>query len=665
MRAARRKGAQTFPLLSPPCMHAAELRGHWLPNPPQLLYVLTPPPHPFCPFLTPLHSHPPNPGQKKTPIMSGFEVAGIVLGSIPLLISALEHYDSGLSTIQRWRKHHRELQSLVRNLQTEEVKLQNICEKLLVGAVPASEIEAMIDEPRGALWRRETVQAKIQARLWKSYPVFQDTVISILEAIEEIRIDIEPLEDGHVSVLRRGAFTLRHSRHATLLLDIRCGVTNLENLTDRNMELEPERRVRSQAKLFPILRDLSSSFYRALRASFACACTHHVGLGLETRVVTHIAPMDNRAEISKDFAFQLTISYQSITSNNGANRTAGLSWQEIVIKSIPTSPPPLAIMPPRPASVTEDNRKKKKKKIVSFGPSPSTISMSSTGTGTGTATLARPAQQSLELHNLVPALTAGIAGSVTFSGVGVALDLCAKLCQPRQQAPTNDPYGTLIDQLAESARKYSIYPYPAAVDNSHSWSVVSLREILEHKTRFPPLSYQARLQLAVVISSSVLQLYGTPWLPSIITSRHIFFLRKNIPPHPDMYRRPLLLRHLPEAQDQPPLLDPTSTIAKARNLTLLSLGCVLVEVILGRTLDSAGCLPGREGAGVDLMSDFVAAQSLMGEVRLKSSNYGTAVARCIDGDLHKRDCGLEDGDLCHQVYSGVVALLEKDLENLW
>ena len=57
------------------------------------------------------------------------------------------------------------------------------------------------------------------------------------------------------------------------------------------------------------------------------------------------------------------------------------------------------------------------------------------------------------------------------------------------------------------------------------------------------------------------------------------------------------------------------------------------------------------------------AQSLMEEVRMKSSNYGTAVARCVDGRLHKPGCGLEDGDLCQDVYSGVVALLEKDLEN--
>ena len=29
--------------------------------------------------------------------MSGFEIAGVVLGSIPLVVSALEHYTEGVS----------------------------------------------------------------------------------------------------------------------------------------------------------------------------------------------------------------------------------------------------------------------------------------------------------------------------------------------------------------------------------------------------------------------------------------------------------------------------------------------------------------------------------------------------------------------------------------
>lgn len=65
--------------------------------------------------------------------MSGFEVAEVVLGSSPFVISALEHYRDGLRAIRRWRKYEGELQSLIRNIETERAKLQDICEKLLVG----------------------------------------------------------------------------------------------------------------------------------------------------------------------------------------------------------------------------------------------------------------------------------------------------------------------------------------------------------------------------------------------------------------------------------------------------------------------------------------------------------------------------------------------------
>ncbi|KAK4040938.1 hypothetical protein C8A01DRAFT_15233 [Parachaetomium inaequale] len=578
--------------------------------------------------------------------MSGFEIAGVVLGSIPLLISALEHYGEGISTIQRWRKYQRERQSLIRNLQTEQVKLQNVFEKLLVGLVPASDIEVMIENPRGPLWRQEAIERKIRARLWMSWTVFDDTIEDIRIAIDEMQREIDSQRDGNVSELRRGIFTLKRFHYEERLSTIRNGVSNLENLTDRNIELEPERRVRSQTKLFSVLRDMAGSFYRALLTSFRCSCQHQVGLALQRRSAD-ITPMDDDDRIMKDLSFQLAISYESMTRSDEANPEAVLSWQEIVVKATWT-PPPLA-----PSQTTKlAPAKSKAKKSVSFLSFQSTTSTYSSGTSTTTVT--NVVQNSTELHTLIPNLTMGVASSVAFSSVGVALDLCGTLHQAQKQAAT-DTFGTLVDQHPQATRRYSVHPAPSA-DDSRSWSVVSLRDILDQKSRFPPLSYRDRLRLAVVISSSVLQLHGTPWLPSILTSRHIFFIQKNNSPNPAMYWQPVLLRHLPGGEDQP-VIDQTAITAE-RNPTLLSLGCVLIEVILGRTLDSRSAR-----AGVDLMSDYVAAQGLMDEVRMKSSNYERAVASCVDGKLHRHGCGLEDGDLCQDVYSGVVALLERDLEN--
>jgi hypothetical protein len=118
--------------------------------------------------------------------MSGFEVAGAVLGVIPLIISALEHYQDGVRVIQRWRKYDRELQSLIRNIETERVRLQNVCEKLLDGLVPPSQIDAMVENPGGDLWMNESIQKKIRDRLWRSWELFECHLRAIQVAITDI-----------------------------------------------------------------------------------------------------------------------------------------------------------------------------------------------------------------------------------------------------------------------------------------------------------------------------------------------------------------------------------------------------------------------------------------------------------------------------------------------
>ncbi|TVY63087.1 hypothetical protein Focb16_v015222 [Fusarium oxysporum f. sp. cubense] len=180
--------------------------------------------------------------------MSGLEVAGIVLSSIPLLIIALEKYTEGLSTLHRWRKYKRELQSLIRNLETERIKLQNFCEKLLLDLVPHYNIEALIDNPMGDLWREEETLKKVQFRLGKGFKVFQDTANDLRATLCDIGRLIDSQGEGMFPGLKRAVFTLSRPQYAGILTEIRDSVSNLENLTDRNMELKPARIVRSKQK---------------------------------------------------------------------------------------------------------------------------------------------------------------------------------------------------------------------------------------------------------------------------------------------------------------------------------------------------------------------------------------------------------------------------------
>lgn len=118
--------------------------------------------------------------------MSGFAIAEAVLGVFPPVVSALENYKNGVQALKKWNKYKENIQCLIRNINVERARLQNVCEKLLDGLVPPSEIDAMVENPSGDLWMNEEIQKKIRARLWRSWAVFEQTLKDIQVAINEM-----------------------------------------------------------------------------------------------------------------------------------------------------------------------------------------------------------------------------------------------------------------------------------------------------------------------------------------------------------------------------------------------------------------------------------------------------------------------------------------------
>ncbi|KAK8091752.1 hypothetical protein PG997_002113 [Apiospora hydei] len=114
--------------------------------------------------------------------MSGIEVVGLVLGTIPLILTAIEKYKA----VQSWRKYSRELNSLRRSLSAELIILEGTCEKLLTGLVAETDIENMIREPFGSLWKDERINGIIRRRLWKAYGSFEGTIEDMNEAVEQL-----------------------------------------------------------------------------------------------------------------------------------------------------------------------------------------------------------------------------------------------------------------------------------------------------------------------------------------------------------------------------------------------------------------------------------------------------------------------------------------------
>lgn len=124
--------------------------------------------------------------------MSGFEVVGIVLGTIPLILTAIEKYKAVGSP----RKYARELNSLRRSLGVELEIFEGICERLLTGVVANTDIEKMIREPFGPVWQDQEINRRIRLRLWKSYTSFEGTAQDMLEALDQLSTKLSSLQVG-------------------------------------------------------------------------------------------------------------------------------------------------------------------------------------------------------------------------------------------------------------------------------------------------------------------------------------------------------------------------------------------------------------------------------------------------------------------------------------
>ncbi|KAI1272275.1 hypothetical protein F5Y07DRAFT_380342 [Xylaria sp. FL0933] len=574
--------------------------------------------------------------------MSGFEIAGIVLGAVPLLISALEHYGDALSTLNKWRKYERELRSLVRNLDTERVKLQNVCEKLLVGIVPESQIEAMIKDPMGGLWKEEKIQARVQSRLWESYGSFEDTISDIKRAIDEMNQRLERQSGREASTLKRTIFTLSRAQYNDLILVIKEGVGNLENLTDRNIELEPARKVRCQGKLFKVLRSMSKGLYHALKSSLDCACTHDISLKLEKR--SQIMLTDDCDMVIGDLTFRIAFSSQS-ASGATDEPPQEKEWEEMLARPKTDK----KLQKHKNESVPVQPRKRQKKS-VSFASALDTTS------STITMTELQPASPSVGVRASIQTLSIE-AASIGLHNLDVITSLCEKIRRAPKQAQVTT-YGMVVDHSSQGTATYTLHPVPAPKnEDTRCWSVISLRQILEQNDISIYLSCHDRLHLAVIVSSSILQLHGSPWLSGTISSGDIFFIQNQDFP---IYDQPFVMKSLPVDSSAPE--NEYSDAPFPRNPALVALGVLLIELIEGKTIDLLRTPQEEAFSHNRLLQDYMTVKRLLQDVRMASSNYAAAVTRCVDGDFHGDGLTLDNDKVCEGVYSGIVALLERDLE---
>ena len=130
--------------------------------------------------------------------MSGLEIVGVVLGALPLVISALERYEEGANTAKRYWRYKTELRSLGLQVQTEHGIFIDTLEQLLTGIVRAEHMSDVVASTGGDAWQKWGIDVKLRDRLGGAYEIYADNVEDMNSASDAMKVKLALDPDGQV-----------------------------------------------------------------------------------------------------------------------------------------------------------------------------------------------------------------------------------------------------------------------------------------------------------------------------------------------------------------------------------------------------------------------------------------------------------------------------------
>src|SRR5579859_7867061 len=102
-------------------------------------------------------------------VMTGVEIAGLVLGALPIVISAVESYRKGLNPLLDYFHYNSTLRTLCTRLEIQHVLYEDHLKRLLLSESSPAEIQALFHDPdepsRIALWGSKEVEQKLHNKL--------------------------------------------------------------------------------------------------------------------------------------------------------------------------------------------------------------------------------------------------------------------------------------------------------------------------------------------------------------------------------------------------------------------------------------------------------------------------------------------------------------------
>ncbi|KAH0370307.1 hypothetical protein KCU65_g2602, partial [Aureobasidium melanogenum] len=562
--------------------------------------------------------------------MSGMEVAGLVLGIIPLFISAIEHYEDGLRTVRVLKLvvYRQELAHYRTKLMTEYGLYSNALEELLVDVVTQQELRDMIDQGYGPLWKEAALEHKLRKRLGRTY----NTYFLVMKQMQEVMARIASLLDiqrqGNITGAQLESLLLAHppkhaspqnASHSTvyefkkrLKFGFRSGQIQplLEELGRYNNALyqfsESSRRLEGLRSTAPRttfttpihhIRECAERLHRCLVGAWACSAhaDHVIDLQLDSRICQpglSEEAADERVLFSIAFLDSKLLNY----------------WHCLEIY------------------------------VLTGEPLPSQRQMGRVGFVTSTPT------PSFD-HSTLPTVRC----------------LCTSVSTPQSQA-----HRTLcLDHNQRLLSGYSIASSNTHGQENRSGSTTNLEDVLSlyaASRRSRPFSSKQAYILGLTIASSFLQLRATPWLCGSWRAKNVLFIDESAADSID-FDKPYIRQTYPSChQQQNPLQATAGADDSDDNCSFLNLGIMLLEIFFREPIDLRRT-PADSGPNQSFSDLQTVRRWVQQDKEEMPIGFYKAVSFCI-GCFASTNVDLQDNGFRQTVVDQVIVPLKDELK-IW
>jgi hypothetical protein len=83
-------------------------------------------------------------------MLTGIEIAGVILATVPLIISGLEAYEQGFQPIKQWTRSRGEFATFLNSLVRQKIFFRQNIEELLSPIISSEyEMSLLLDNPGG------------------------------------------------------------------------------------------------------------------------------------------------------------------------------------------------------------------------------------------------------------------------------------------------------------------------------------------------------------------------------------------------------------------------------------------------------------------------------------------------------------------------------------